>query len=195
MSGTITTSELLNAANWEYYQSPYQIPTGLTPILNSTSLDPNASSPTMSWEAAGMNAEVFQVTGTSQYIVAFEGTNVDPSSPAYTTEFATGSAEADLAILDKAAPADIPAMTDATTFLGDVETTLGIGSAAITVTGHSLGAAIASYISFTDSNTGVGFASPGLAFTGTGTGTFTTTLSREMPSAILPISRPIRKAV
>ena len=165
-----TLDELINAANWMYYQSPNQLPADLVPLVVNGA--PVTSNP--AYEADGLYGEAF-FTPSGQVVVAFEGTNTDMTSPAYNTTFSNGSLAADEKILLKAAPGSIAAMTDATSFMQTVAadaSSLGIGQSSITVTGHSLGAAIASYVSYADGYTGVGFATPGLNFGTAGTGSF-----------------------
>ncbi|MBE7209992.1 MAG: hypothetical protein INR65_03145 [Gluconacetobacter diazotrophicus] len=175
MSGTVSESLLLNAANWEYYQSLAQVPNGLTPLFNSNSIDPSGSKAT--WQSDGMNAQAFQITGTNQVIVAFEGTNTDPSSSAYTPTFAEGSLALDTAIGKGTAISALPGLQDASEFMSYVKAYAGANGLEIAaVTGHSLGAGIASYVSYVDGYDGTGFAPPGLVFpseTVTGGGTFT----------------------
>ncbi|MBE7212933.1 MAG: hypothetical protein INR65_18115, partial [Gluconacetobacter diazotrophicus] len=179
MSGTVSESLLLNAANWEYYQSLAQVPNGLTPLFNSNSIDPSGSS--AGWQNDGMNAQVFQITGTSQLIVAFEGTNTDPSGSAYTAAFAKGSLALDDAIASSGLPGHsidtVAGLQDATAFMSYVKAYAGAnGLVVAAVTGHSLGAGIASYVSYRDGYDGTGFAPPGLGFpspTVAGGGTFT----------------------
>lgn len=148
-----TTSEFLNAANWTYTRNPNVMPADLKPFTV------NGQQVTKQITDHGFYAAAF-VSPAGQVIVAFEGTS--PSSLDTDPTFGIAQLFADAQIYVGQNPAvysDAAAFTH--TVLADAAAQ-GIAASDVWITGHSLGAAEAEYVSATMGMSGDAFAPPGI---------------------------------
>ncbi|OAS26666.1 hypothetical protein [Methylobacterium platani] len=154
-----TTQNFFDASNWVYGYSDSNalppIPVGLTPFYYKTGQFDSGLLP------SGFHGAAFLIPGARpQVIVAFEGTDV--SGIDIRPDFLLAQLEADVSLFVGVVP---QALRDATTFTREVLTAAsaqGIQHDQVSLTGHSLGAAAAAYVSTQTGLDGTTFAAPGL---------------------------------
>ena len=154
-----TTQNFFDASNWVYGYSNSNnqppIPVRLTPFYyKSGQFDSGLL-------ASGFHGAAFVIPGASpQVILAFEGTDV--SGLDIRPDFLLAQLEADVSLFVGVVP---QALRDAATFTREVLAAAkvqGIEAGQVHLTGHSLGAAAASYASTQTGLDGTTFAAPGL---------------------------------
>ncbi|MCF4125648.1 hypothetical protein [Methylobacterium sp. SyP6R] len=154
-----TTQNFFDASNWVYGYSDSNalppIPVGLTPFYYKTDQFDSGLLP------SGFHGAAFLIPGVPpQVIIAFEGTDV--SGLDTRPDFLLAQLEADVSLFVGVVP---QALRDAAAFTQEVLTAAnaqGIQAGQVHLTGHSLGAAAASYASTRTGLDGTTFAAPGL---------------------------------
>lgn len=155
-----TPQNFFDASSWVYGYAdsnlPPPIPVGLSPFYYQPGTFDSGLLP------SGFHGAAFLTSGPDPHIViAFEGT--DNGGYDIRPNFFLAQVEADIALYLGFVP---EALTDAASFAKQVvaaATAQGFGTDRIVVTGHSLGAAEAAYVSTQTGLDGTTFAAPGLS--------------------------------